>query len=50
MSSSQDPIEIAKQAERDLNTQEAKGNTKRAGDEGEYSIIITNEQAQKSMY
>ncbi|CAK1357551.1 hypothetical protein CB0940_07722 [Cercospora beticola] len=29
---SQDPLEIAKQAERDLNSQEAKGNTKNASD------------------
>ncbi|KJX96728.1 unnamed protein product [Zymoseptoria tritici ST99CH_1A5] len=28
MSTNQDPLEIAKQAERDLNTQEAKGNKK----------------------
>ncbi|KAI5359536.1 hypothetical protein Slin15195_G071630 [Septoria linicola] len=32
MSGQQDPLEIAKQAERDLNTQEAKGNTKNASD------------------
>ncbi|KAF2211722.1 hypothetical protein CERZMDRAFT_68432 [Cercospora zeae-maydis SCOH1-5] len=43
MSQSQDPLEIAKQAERDLATQEAKGNTKKnASDSANESGVNEN--------
>ncbi|KAM3425355.1 hypothetical protein BST61_g7302 [Cercospora zeina] len=42
MSQSQDPLEIAKQAERDLATQQAKGNTKSARDSANESGVNEN--------